>query len=71
MLKATFLQLMPVPLLTRDQVRMLRSDNVVAEGMPGLGDLGIVATAAEAVLPSYLSRFRKPGGLGVSQIEQV
>ena len=61
MLKAFFLELSPVPLLTRDQVRLLRQDNVVADGVAGISDLGISLTAPEAILPSYLSRFRRGG----------
>ena len=49
------------PVLTSDQVRLLRSDNVVAAGAPGLAALGITPTPVEAVVPSYLWRFR-PGG---------
>ena len=49
---------MPKPLLTRDQVAQLKVDNVVAEGAPTLADLGIEATAAEVILPTYLGRFR-------------
>ena len=60
-LKAAFLGLLPNPLLTLDQVRMLEADNVVGEGALTLRDLGIVPTAAEAILPSYLWRFRKHG----------
>lgn len=48
-------------ILTRDQVRSLRSDNVVSEGARGLKDLGIRPTATEAVLPDYLWRFRRTG----------
>lgn len=58
---ATVLELLPVPPLTRDQVRMLRRDNVVAPDALGLGDLGISPTAAEMILPTYLDRYR-PGG---------
>ncbi|HEY3639282.1 MAG TPA: complex I NDUFA9 subunit family protein [Rhizomicrobium sp.] len=61
MMKATFLGLLPNPLLTRDQVRLLKQDNVVAPGALTLGDLGIEPEAAEAVLPSYLWRFRREG----------
>jgi uncharacterized protein YbjT (DUF2867 family) len=57
---ATFLQLLPKPLLTRDQVTQLKRDNVVAAGASGLADLNIVPTAAEAILPTYLARFRLP-----------
>lgn len=52
-------------LITRDQVQMLRADNVVspqaiAEGRTLLG-LGIHGEAVEAIVPSYLYRFRKTG----------
>jgi uncharacterized protein YbjT (DUF2867 family) len=58
---AMFLELLPTPPLTRDQLKMLQRDTVVSAGMPGLRDLGITPTAAEAILPTYLDRFR-PGG---------
>ncbi|WP_136657922.1 complex I NDUFA9 subunit family protein [Nitratireductor sp. XY-223] len=53
------------PVLTKDQVVLLRSDNVVsaaaeAEGRT-LAGLGIEATTLEAILPSYLVRFRPAG----------
>ncbi|WBU52705.1 complex I NDUFA9 subunit family protein [Paracoccus sp. SCSIO 75233] len=48
-------------ILTRDQVRLLRSDNVVAEGARGLSDLGIVPTSPGAVVDDYLWRFRPSG----------
>lgn len=48
-------------MITRDQVRSLRSDNVVAQGAKGLIDLGITPTAMEAVLPEYLWRYRPSG----------
>ncbi len=47
--------------LTADQVRLLRADNVVAPAVKGLGDLGIVPTPMEAVLESYLYAYRKHG----------
>ena len=49
------------PPLTRDQVLMLQTDNVVARGALGLADLGVEATSVESVVPSYLYRYR-PGG---------
>jgi uncharacterized protein YbjT (DUF2867 family) len=58
---AFFLEIMPVPLLTRDQVRSMETDNVVAANAKGLADLGITATPIEAVLPGYMARYRKPG----------
>ena len=54
--------LLPNPPLTLDQLRLLKVDNVVAEGALKLADLGIVATCIDAVVPSYLARYR-PGGL--------
>ena len=64
----TFAPLVPfgAPLLTRDQAKLLRIDNVVHEGAAGFAQLGIVPTAAEAILPSYLARFRKGGGVYAS-----
>ncbi|MGP6089873.1 complex I NDUFA9 subunit family protein [Antarctobacter jejuensis] len=47
--------------ITADQVRSLRSDNIVAADSKGFADLGISPTAAEAVLPDYLWRFRPSG----------
>ena len=52
--------LIPPP-LTRDQVELLRTDNVVSAGALGLADLGVQATALEAILPTYLYRYRKGG----------
>jgi NADH dehydrogenase len=60
-----FLQYLPKPLLTPDQVELLKTDNVVspqavAEGHT-LAGLGISPTAMEVIVPSYLWRFRKTG----------
>ncbi|WGM46502.1 hypothetical protein KOAAANKH_01371 [Brevundimonas sp. NIBR10] len=49
------------PALTRDQVVMLESDNVVTPGAEGLAALGIEPTGVEAIVPSYLWRYRKGG----------
>ena len=49
------------PPITTDQVKMLARDNVVSDGAKTLADLGIAPTALEAVLPSYLARFRPSG----------
>lgn len=59
--KAAFLQIMPNPILTMDQVKLLKKDNVVAPTAAGLADLGITPTSVEAVIPSYLWRFRAKG----------
>jgi uncharacterized protein YbjT (DUF2867 family) len=64
-LQAKILQFMPTPLLTPDQVELLKRDNVVsraaqAEGRT-LDALGIEGATIEAIVPSYLWRFRKAG----------
>jgi uncharacterized protein YbjT (DUF2867 family) len=46
---------------TRDQIELMSHDNVVRPGAPDLSTLGIVPTAAEAILPTYLDRFRVGG----------
>lgn len=61
MVQAVTLGLIENKLLTRDQVRNLARDNVVAPGAKGLADLGITPTAMEAVLPEYLWRYRPAG----------
>lgn len=59
-IKAFFLQFLPVPPLTPDQVRTLKTDNVVSEGSLGLDDLGIKANSVEVIAPTYLKRFCPP-----------
>ena len=49
------------PPLTRDQVELLRTDNVPSPGMPGLAELGVEPTTLEAILPTYLFRYRRGG----------
>jgi NADH dehydrogenase len=65
-LQASILQLLPKPLLTRDQVMQLREHNIVSEKAEKegrtLAGLGIAAPQAiGAILPSYLWRFRPAG----------
>jgi uncharacterized protein YbjT (DUF2867 family) len=50
-----------VPPITSDQVELLKTDNVVSGRYPGLAELGITAATLEAVLPTYLYRYRKGG----------
>jgi uncharacterized protein YbjT (DUF2867 family) len=49
------------PILTSDQVTLLKSDNIANPALPGLAALGIEPTAVEAVVSSYLYRYRKGG----------
>jgi uncharacterized protein YbjT (DUF2867 family) len=65
-LKAMVLQFAPSPFkLTGDQVELLRNDNVVSESAKAddrtLAGLGTDPELIEAIVPSYLWRFRKTG----------
>jgi len=53
--------LIPPPPITTDQVTLLKTDNVVGAGMPGLPELGITAVPIEPIIPTYLYRYRKGG----------
>ncbi|MEO0392040.1 MAG: complex I NDUFA9 subunit family protein [Pseudomonadota bacterium] len=59
--QGSILEKLPGQLLTRDQVTLLKSDNVVDAAAKTLADLGIDATAMEAIAPEYLYRYRKGG----------
>lgn len=64
-MQARVLQLLPKPLLTVDQVKMLRVDNVVSAAAESegrtLAGLGVNPSSLAAILPSYLTRFREHG----------
>ena len=49
------------PFLTRDQVKNLKVDNVVADDALGFAELDIRLETIEAIVPTYLGRFRKYG----------
>jgi NADH dehydrogenase len=52
--------LLPLPpLVTKDQVRMLKTDSVVSDGAEGFAALGVTPTPITEELPTYLSRFVK------------
>src|SRR5215510_572360 len=63
--QAAILQLLPKPLLTPDQVELLRGDVIVSDKARREGRtleaLGIDPVAMAAIVPSYLWRFRKTG----------
>jgi uncharacterized protein YbjT (DUF2867 family) len=63
--KAAFLQFLPKPPITPDQVELLKRDNVVSDEAKRdgrtLGGLGIIPETMDAIVPTYLWRFRKTG----------
>lgn len=64
-IQGAILGMLPNPLLTTDQVTLLRSDNVVSEAAKSegrtLAGLGVTAESLDAILPSYLWRYRIAG----------
>ena len=64
-LQAAFAQFLPKPPITPDQVEMLKVDNVVSDAARREGrtleGLGIIPETIEAIVPTYLWRFRKTG----------
>jgi NADH dehydrogenase len=64
-LHAMYLQYLPKPPITPDQVELLKRDNVVSpaarEQARTLEALGIVPESIGVVVPSYLWCFRKTG----------
>jgi uncharacterized protein YbjT (DUF2867 family) len=61
----TVMGLLPSPVLTADQVDLLKSDNVVSDAAIAEGrtleGLGIKPEPVEAIVPEYLYRYRKAG----------
>ena len=55
---------MPNPLLTPDQVDILKFNNIVSGNYPTLRDLNIEGTSIEKILPEYIYRFRTGGQFG-------
>jgi NADH dehydrogenase len=58
--QARFLEFLPTPPLTRDQLKMLATDNVVSEDAATLRTLGIEPTPYEVIVPQYLKPFARP-----------
>jgi uncharacterized protein YbjT (DUF2867 family) len=59
-----FLQIMSNPLLTPDQVELLKHNNIVSGDYPTLKDLGIAGTPIQNILSKYIYRFRTGGQFG-------
>ncbi|MFN3229196.1 MAG: complex I NDUFA9 subunit family protein, partial [Asticcacaulis sp.] len=49
------------PMLTSDQLKLLRLDNVVPAGEPGFEAFGLQPRSVEVVVPTYLWRYRDGG----------
>ena len=49
------------PPITRDQVKLLKTDNVVADDAKTIEDLGVTPQTVESILPSYMVQYRKYG----------
>jgi hypothetical protein len=64
-LPAALLQFLPKPPITPDQIELLKRDNVVSADAKRDGrtleGLGILPESMEAIVPTYLWRFRKTG----------
>ena len=59
-----FLQMLPNPILTMDQVELLKYDNILSGEHPTLKDLGIQGKTIHSILPEYIYRFRTYGQFG-------
>ena len=64
-LQAMALQLLPTPPITPDQVELLKHDNIVSEDAKRDGrtleGIGVTPESIDAIVPTYLWRFRKTG----------
>ncbi len=60
-LQAALLERLPGKLLTRDQIKLLQTDNIVTPGALDLAALGIVPTPMAMIVPNYLSCYRQGG----------
>ena len=63
-IQSYFLQMMPNPILTPDQVEILKYNNIISGAYPTLKDLGITGTPIQSILPKYIYRFRASGQFG-------
>ena len=59
---AFFMEFIPGKPLTRDQVHLLKTDNVLSGENATIQDLGLTPRGIESVLPTYLGAFQPPAG---------
>jgi NADH dehydrogenase len=60
---AWFMEFLPHPMLTRDQVNSLKTNSVVTEGAPDFRSFGIKPKSIHLVVPEYIERFRDGGAI--------
>lgn len=66
-IQAFFMNMLPNPLLTPDQVESLKTHTIVPPGAAGLKDLGINPTGLDSILPEYLETYRAGGRFGMKR----
>lgn len=59
--QAFFLGMLPNPMVTMDQLRIMENDNVASNEYSGLNELDVQATPVEAIVPNYLVHYRPTG----------
>jgi uncharacterized protein YbjT (DUF2867 family) len=71
-LLGTIASVLPKPILTSDQVELLKSDNIVSVAAQSQGrtlqGLAITPRSIEGIVPAYLYRFRKAGQFSVPNV---
>lgn len=60
-IQGAVMSILPNPPLTKGQVKMLRNDNVVAQGAADISAFDIAPTPMETIAPDYLVRYRPHG----------
>jgi uncharacterized protein YbjT (DUF2867 family) len=70
-LQALVLGLLPNPIVTRDQLKMLETPNVVGTGGNGFAAFGVSPTPVEAIVPGYLVRYRPKGAFTQAPLKGV
>lgn len=63
-INAFFLEFLPNPLLTRDQLKSLKSDNIASGNYKTMADFGVVPTSMDVILPQYLCKYIQGGVFG-------